>query len=183
MKQCPVCNDELSKAYLESGLPAYNCERCNGVWLSANEYLMWLRIQPPSDCQGEAIDMPLQITDSKQAILCPDCGRILRRYKISPDIEFHLDRCGRCNGVWFDQNEWQALKAQGLHGKVNMFFTEPWQRKLRQEETRRRFERMYCNRFGGEDYAEIKRIKSWLIEHPQRSGLLAYLLDQNPYRG
>jgi Zn-finger nucleic acid-binding protein len=184
MKTCPVCQDtELTHGFLETGLPAYECHQCGGIWISANEYLTWVLVQELSATIKPAPDNSLPIPDTNQAILCPDCGRILRRYKIWPDIDFHLDRCGGCNGVWFDKNEWQVLKLNGLHNQINHFFTESWQRKLREEETRRRFEKMYREKFGPEDYAEVKRIKTWLTHHPLGSSLLAYLADQRPYRG
>jgi hypothetical protein len=64
-----------------------------------------------------------------------------------------------------------------------MFFTDPWQQKLREEEMRRRFDKMYLDKFGAENYARIKDIRAWLAEHPQGSSLLAYLTDKDPYRG
>ncbi len=184
MKHCPVCpNTELSHGYLETGLPAYECQLCGGLWISAIEYLVWSRSQPVAPWDESPPDRSLLVEDSQAAILCPDCGRILRRYQVWPDFDFNLDRCGGCHGVWFDQNEWQLLKLHGMHHKVNQFFTEPWQRKLREEETRRRFERMYTDKFGSDDYAEVQRIKGWLTSHSQGSGLIAYLTDENPYRG
>jgi Zn-finger nucleic acid-binding protein len=174
---------ELSRSFLETDLPAYGCGQCNGIWLSTNEYLAWLRTQANVSSEELPVDTPLPISDTKLAILCPDCGHILRRYKISPDLEFHLNRCGHCNGVWFDRDEWQTLKLHNLHHQVNMFFTDPWQQKLREEEMRRRFDKMYLDKFGAENYARIKDIRAWLAEHPQGSSLLAYLTDKDPYRG
>lgn len=184
MKKCPVCQEiGLSRVILEMGLPAYECERCSGIWLSSNKYLTWQRTQKHNSSEETVLDPLLQVSDTNRAVLCPECGRILRRYKISPDIEFHLDHCWGCNGVWLDRNEWQGLKARGWHKKINSFFTEPWQRELNHEETRRRFEKIYLDKFGPEAYTEIKRIKAWLADHPQGGGLLAYLTDMNPYRG
>lgn len=127
--------------------------------------------------------MPFPVLDNRVAILCPDCGRFLRRFKIWPDIEFNLDRCGGCNGVWFDKHEWQTLKYYKLHHQVNMFFTDIWQQKLRNEEMKRHFEKMYREKFGVEDYQKIKAIRTWLEEHPSGGSLLAYLTDKDPYRG
>lgn len=185
IKRCPVCHDvELSRCYLETDLPAYSCQHCSGMWMSANEYLAWLNTQPAASAADVAVDESLPLlSDTKKAILCPDCGYILRRYRISPDLDFHLNRCGHCNGIWFDQNEWDVLKTHHLHQQVNLFFTEPWQQQLRAEEMRRRFEQMYADKFGTEEYTKIKEIRTWLIEHPQGPALLAYLTDKDPYRG
>lgn len=185
MKKCPVCKENLQSGLLETGLPAHECGNCGGIWISANEYLTWAKSEQGISVEEIEIDgeIPFPIVDNRKAILCPDCGRFLRRFKIWPDIEFHLDRCGGCNGVWFDKNEWQALKSQHLHHKVNMFFTDVWQQKLHNEEMRRRFEKMYTDKFGAEDYQKIKSIRNWLDEHPHGGGLLAYLTDKDPYHG
>ena len=160
MTKCPVCRDiELTSVNLERGLPARKCNQCEGLWLSSMEYLIWLKTATISPDEEEP-ETPFPVLDTLNATLCPDCGMILRRFKIWPDIDFHLDRCGSCNGVWFDKNEWEVLKAHNLHGLVNMFFTKPWQQKLKTEETRKRFETMYLDRFGADDYAEIKRVNA-----------------------
>ena len=64
-----------------------------------------------------------------------------------------------------------------------MFFTDVWQQKLRNEEMRRRFKKMYLDKFGAEDYQKIKEIRAWLEEHPLCGNLLAYLTDKDPYKG
>ena len=185
MKMCPVCHVALSQMLLEKKLPAYRCPRCEGIWIASNEYLAWLRSQPASMVDDIMIDdvLPLPVVDNRQAILCPECGHFLRRFKIWPDITFHVERCGGCNGIWFDRNEWDVLKHHNLHSSVTGFFTDAWQQKLRHEEMRRRFEKMYRQKFGVEDYHKIKELRSWVSNHPQGGGLLAYLTDPDPYKG
>jgi len=185
MKKCPVCAVKLNRILLEQNLPAYSCTSCDGIWISSNEYLSWLTPQRGMAIEGIDLDgdIPLPVVDHRKALLCPDCGHILRRFKIWPAIEFHLDRCGGCNGIWFDRNEWQVLKAKDLHHNVPVFFTDVWQEKLRNEEMKRRFEKMYREKFGAEDYQRIKEIRAWLAAHPQGGRLLAYLTDKDPYRG
>ncbi len=184
MKYCPVCNDiELRRILIEDDLPVHECRRCGGIWLSAYDYHIWLAEQDELPSQEADASDPLPVIDTDKLIVCPDCKRFLRRFKIWTDIDFHLDRCKHCNGVWFDKNEWQNLKRRNLHKQIHHFFTEPWQNKLRREETKKRFEKLYLDRFGAEDYAEIKRIKTWLAKHPQGPHLLAYLTDPNPYKG
>ncbi len=64
-----------------------------------------------------------------------------------------------------------------------MFFSDVWQEQLRNEEMKRRFEKMYLEKFGAADYQKIKEIRAWLEGHPQGGQLLAYLTDKDPYRG
>jgi Zn-finger nucleic acid-binding protein len=183
MKKCPVCQAKLNRILLEQNLPAFSCTSCEGIWISSNEYLSWLAPQgPTTEINDISEDNPLPVVDNRQALLCPDCGRFLRRFKIWPDIEFQLDRCGGCNGIWFDRNEWQTLKIKNMHHNISLFFTDEWQEKLRNEEMKRRFVKMYQEKFGP-DYQKIKEIRAWLSEHPQGGQLLAYLTDKDPYRG
>jgi Zn-finger nucleic acid-binding protein len=187
MKNCPICKIQLNRTLLDKNLPAYKCSNCDGIWISSNEYLSWL--SPYNILSVEEIDIdrdfdtPYPKSDHDQAILCPDCGRFLRRFEIWPNIEFYLDRCSTCNGIWFDRNEWQTLQSQNLHNKVNMFFTEAWQAKLRNEEMRQRFEEMFLELFGQADYQKIKEIRAWLTQNPNGDRLLAYLTDRDPYKG
>jgi hypothetical protein len=84
--------------------------------------------------------------------------------------------------VWFDRDEWAYLRSRSQHDEVHLFFSDPWQEKLRAEETRQRMEQIYLDRFGAEDYARLKELRAWLDQHPQRGALLAYLADKDPYR-
>jgi hypothetical protein len=83
--------------------------------------------------------------------------------------------------VWFDRNEWDVLVAHNLHDKVNQFFTQPWQNRLRAEEARLKLDQLYHDRFGNDDYARIKDVRQWLQAHPQRGMLLAFLQADDPY--
>jgi hypothetical protein len=41
---------------------------------------------------------------------------------------------------------------------------------------------IYQEKFGEEDYAEVRRVKAWLDAHPQHNALRAYLNADDPYR-
>ncbi len=186
MKPCPICTQPLQLTFLQDELPVHACAQGHGLWLTPNEYLLWLRTQlqyqqiMPTSLEIEA-PASVPVTESEKAKICPDCGRLLRRYKVWPDIQFFLDRCNTCNGVWFDQNEWDILKEHKVHDEINLIFTQPWQEKIRELESRHFFEKMYRDRFGDE-YAEVKRIRAWLDAHPLRTTVLAFLLDDDPYK-
>lgn len=190
MKLCPVCKQrDVGTAEIEKGLHGFKCFKCGGVWLPSNEYLAWKRTQQIADSATaivvadiESADVDVSsVMDSQQVLQCPDCGRILRRYQIAQDIEFTVDRCSSCNGVWLDPNEWLLLKMHELHLHMNEFFTQPWQDRVRAEATRKRLQEIYQDRLGADDYAEISRIRTWLNTHPQQSRLMAYIMDQDPY--
>jgi Zn-finger nucleic acid-binding protein len=121
------------------------------------------------------------LEEAAQVRLCAEYGRILRRWQIWPEVPFYLERCGHCTSVWFDQGEWQALRARNLYHQVHLFFSDIWQRELWAEEMKKRLDRVYRERFGGQDYARIQEIRAWLDQHPQRGALLAFLSDRDPY--
>ena len=126
-----------------------------------NEYLHWKKQQPrPQRVTSLTVDQNVDVDDDcDHAMLCPDCGRILRRYHIIAGLNFTLDRCGSCNGIWFDGREWDALKRHGWHMYINEFFTEPWQERVQDAMSKERLIRIYQQKFGEEEYDELLIIK------------------------
>lgn len=180
--KCPVCKrNTLKPVTLEADLAALGCEKCGGHWLSSEAYWHWLEQQDEVKPEPQP-DVAFQVNDNEQAKLCPTCGRILIKYKVGHGVNFSLDQCSTCNGVWLDQHEWQALKTRHLHAEIHCMFSKSWQQKVLAEELRDNLDRMYEQRFGAEDYAELQRLRCWLAQHPQRAALLAYLSDEDPYR-
>jgi Zn-finger nucleic acid-binding protein len=187
MNTCPICTLELEPILLDQGLPAFRCPRCRGLWISAVQYQDWLTIDrlyplPEIDIEKN-FETPFPITDNNKALICPDCGHILRRYQVWPNLTFNLDRCSHCYGIWFDNNEWQTLETQNLHKQLFVFFTAAWQEKLHSQEMKARFQAMYLELFGSEDYQKIKSLRQWFADHPNGNRLLAYLIDKDPYKG
>jgi Zn-finger nucleic acid-binding protein len=166
---------------LEKGLPVNQCSHCNGIWISANQYLAWVKAGGPKGVKSAGTKSTLPVLDTEDVKICPECNCLMARYKVWPDISFRLDFCGQCNGVWFDRNEWEILVERGLHGMVNMFFSRPWQKRIRDVETRKVLDDVYQKKFGTENYARIKEIRAWLEKNPQRHRLLAFLNSRNPY--
>jgi Zn-finger nucleic acid-binding protein len=185
MPKCPICKKtDLQLIQHDNQPPVSECSTCGGMWVRANEYASWLKTQTPGKydlTNAEEASKRFPITDSHQAAICPDCGHFLRKYKVSSNFDFQLDRCNNCNGVWLDKNEWQVLQATDLQDEINKIFTQPWQKQILDEITARKFEAMYLERFGESDYAKIKEVRNWLQEHPNRNILIAYLLDKDPY--
>jgi Zn-finger nucleic acid-binding protein len=180
--KCPACNTtELTLIYLDSNLPSRTCAVCEGKWVSSSEYEAWL------DQHGETLPEksfegpPLHVPDHGRAKLCPECGCILIKYEVGRGLNFTLDQCGHCHGIWFDKNEWESLKQRNLHDEVHKIFTASWQTQARKEERKKNLEQIYFSRFGSDDYAEIKRMREWIYLHTRRDELLAFLNDVDPY--
>lgn len=179
---CPVCkNVSLSDSVLEYGLNGYHCAECNGNWVRYNDYRDWMEkkafyntpILASMDLKPES--------DSKKACLCPDCGRILIKYRASIDLPFSIDHCSSCGGVWLDNMEWESLIKSNLHDQLYKVFTEPWQQKLKKDVSKKHIEEKYVKKFGNEDYLKLIEIREWIHKSNHKEEMLAFLLDEDPY--
>lgn len=181
--KCPVCKtNSLDSINLIEGLPANQCPVCKGMWIDSNAYLAWWK--------GRGEDMPIRDAVTRidpawnvdELKLCPNSRHILKRYQILPDTPFYLDRCGNCNGIWFDNHEWEALVERNLHDNLNEFFTRVWQDHIHTEETRLHMDKLYLEKFGAEEYERIRQVRAWLHDHPRKGMLLAFLQADDPYK-
>ena len=121
------------------------------------------------------------MSENKRAGICPDCGHFSRKYKVGTKIDFYVDCCGHCNGVWLDKKEWEVLKAEDLHDEINMIFTSPWQRRIADEATAGKLDTLCLEKFGAVDYEKVKGIRAWLQDHPNRNTLITFLIEKDPF--
>ncbi len=180
--KCPVCKQpSLQLISLSESLPANQCSNCNGIWVSSNQYLAWVRLQekPLPEKPADETIAPQLHTDTLK--LCPESGRIMKRFKVFPSVDFYLDRCGHCNGIWFDSHEWDALVSMNMQDKVNQFFTAPWQDKLHKKESRANMDRIFRDKLGEEDYQRIREVRAWMEDNPRRAMLIAFLQADDPF--
>lgn len=181
--KCPVCKkDSLQPTTLAGGPSAESCTSCGGTWISSRQYFSWLRLQSKSPAEEGSQEPFDPAWDTRQLKICPECGRILSRYRILPGVSFNLDRCNTCQGVWFDAHEWEAFASHNLQTSLSQFFTRPWQEKINQQEKRLRMEKLYTDKFGATDYARLCELRSWVRAHPRSNMLLAFLLADDPYK-
>ncbi len=179
---CPSCKQgTLAVVELEPGLKARQCKKCDGNWITSTDYWKDVEQHRADPAATAEANGPWEVVDTRQVKLCPDCGRFLRPYRVGHGLDFRLDHCGHCDGVWFDRNEWQTLLSRGLHHKVHEFFTDYYQNQVLREEFRARLEKIYAEKFGAPDYEKIKSIKDWIDNHPLRRIILSFLQDEDPY--
>ena len=185
--KCLVCQDmELKEHEITPGLRVYNCHVCVGIGLILKIILNGLI--------GAAIALQiilkekitvrkyLKVNDSTNPKLCPNCQKILRVYKVANDLTFRLEHCHFCNGIWFDKNEWEVLREKRLHDRVEKIFTNSWQKRLVEEERKEDLEKFYLRKFGAEDYEKIKQVREWLNGKENRSMLITFLMNNDPYK-
>jgi Zn-finger nucleic acid-binding protein len=183
MMQCPVCKTKhLEPVELEDRLTAAGCGGCGGRWVSRQAYDRWLKGHGDTLPEKPFSEVSVEVGEVGEAKICPDCGRILLKYKAGHGLDFFVDHCGGCGGVWLDRNEWDALRERNLHDEIHRVFSTSWQAQVRGEAMREKLDAVYAARFGAETYGRLKETREWLHEHPQRLALLAFLSDEDPYR-
>jgi len=172
---CPVCkNHSLQVEEIETGLKARQCPQCKGRWIGSYVYWKW-KEATGKDLPEVPAEAPLEVHDSENAKLCPECGHFLRRYPVGKGMDFALDRCTNCGGTWFDRNEWESLRARGLHDDVHLVFSNMWQNQVRDESQRKAAAELYTKLFGPEDFERIRQVRDWINGHPCRRELKAFL--------
>ncbi len=177
---CPVCKHiELFKREIEPNLLASACEDCRGRWVSNSDYDIWLKSHKNLP-EIPSKKLKMTIPEFEIVRLCPECRRILVKYKVGQNVPFLIDHCGTCAGIWLDKGEWEILKRRNLHDDLHNIFTDHWQEEVKKGETRTRLAQMYEEKFGKDDYVKIVRFKDWMENHEKEDEIIAYLRDPNP---
>jgi len=164
----------------EENLKMMECKSCGGQWLSSQNFWKWVGSLDKSVQNEEIKAVEYEIRDSDNAKMCLDCGKIMIKYRVGHGLNYKLDHCNSCGGVWFDKNEWNALKNKNLHRELRSIFTRGWQAKVQSEEKTLLLEKHYKKRFGT-DYERIADFKSWMDKHELKASVLAYLSDPRPF--
>jgi len=163
---------------LSEGLVVLCCPKSGGIWVRPSAYWRWLEGHegPPTAMPTEAgEDVPAQ--DSGPGKRCPEDGHFLIRHRVGHGLDFHLDRCGGCGGVWLDRGEWDALREKGFHEKLHFIFNSTWQARVREQERRDARAAMLEEKLGESDYRELKRMADWVLSSPKRHEMMAFLRE------
>ncbi|MBZ0165405.1 MAG: zf-TFIIB domain-containing protein [Candidatus Omnitrophica bacterium] len=173
--RCPFCESAtLITKEIIPHLQAQECSQCHGHWIASTAYQEYL-MKKDGGLEPVAFeDVIHQTEDSKKGMICPDCGHILVKFRIGQGIDFYLDHCLHCNGVWLDSNEWNTLYHHQLHDDLNKVFTTSWQNKIKKEAHRAAIEKIYRAKFGAR-YAALCELKEWMSQENNRSLVLAFL--------
>lgn len=161
---------------IEPGLAAYECPVSQGLWIPLQSYLAWKESNPHHPGSPPAGYAPVPADNSKRpALLCPESGCLLSRYRVGHGLNFHIERSPVTGGVWLDKGEWEALKSRGLDADLSLIFTASYQKQLRTEEHREAVEQSFRDRIGATDFARVLEFKKWLATHPHRRDISCYL--------
>jgi len=121
---------------IEPGLSVYECPKSGGFWIPLQSYTAWQEKHPSPQTEASPnANAAVAADDSaRRALICPESGRLLLRYRVGHGLPFHVDRSPATGGVWLDKGEWEALKNKGLHISLHLIFTAAYQRQVRSTE-------------------------------------------------
>lgn len=177
--KCPLCKTVvLHNEELVPNLQAKACGQCEGRWIQSYQYWKWL--DKHGDILGEKPvedTKSLPVKDSKAGKLCPECGHFLTHRKVGHNIDFCLDRCNNCGGIWFDKNEWEVLQSSNLHDEVHFIFSAAWQKQIQEEETKETYEKRIQKIIGKDDYSRLKETVKWVHSNPHKNTILSYTVE------
>ena len=174
--KCPACSSKrTSQISLTENLLATQCDSCQGVWIPHKNYEAWQKTFEEPLPEKSFTEVDLEIEDRPGAKVCPQCGKILLKFKVGHGLDFFVDTCSACGGIWLDKHEWDALKAKNLHDEIHRIFSTSWQKQIREDRLEETMEKVFRNRFGSETFQKVSEIKSWLNDQPNKDELMAFL--------
>lgn len=177
MADCPRCRGRaLAPTLLAAGLSAKGCSNCGGALVDLLAYRAWAEHAGAGE-PGSGANTSIEIDDTGAAISCPNCSAIMTKFRPAASAANKLDFCSNCDEVWLDAGEWKQLEDLGLREKLGTVFTEPWQRHVREELAELSREAVLRRRFGS-DFERIADVRKWVLNHPQREYILAWLADR-----
>ncbi|MEH6449200.1 MAG: zf-TFIIB domain-containing protein [Oleispira sp.] len=177
--KCPKCKSpDLHPTKMEQGLSAMGCNKCQGVFVSLLYYRDWAErfgiAATTESVQAEEVQVE-DAENTRAAMGCPKCSRIMTKYRISSGHDNRLDLCANCDEAWLDKGEWSLLKSLNLGAKIPAVFTEQWQRQVRQQVTEENRRKRFVEALGEETVKEADKVRQWIAKEPKRAQILQYL--------
>ena len=179
MNSPAASNTLMQSREIEPGLVVFECPVTGGLWIPLHAYLTWKEQQPETPVPPASHSAaPTSAEEAKpRALICPESGRLLLRYRVGHGLAFHVDRSPATGGVWLDKGEWEALKSKGLHTSLHLICTAGYQREIRTNEYSQTLTETFRDRIGPADFAKVTEFAAWLNQHPKARDICCYLLD------
>jgi Zn-finger nucleic acid-binding protein len=172
---CPTCaKSELLPIDLQDQLPALQCTDCRGTLLSLIAYRDWRATREAPSQSRIDVGEASSVADSTRLLRCPHCKGFMAKFRFSADARNQIDLCDECDVVWLDSGEWSLVEHLARRGQLAKVFDDGWQKRLREEQARRRAEERWSSVLG-EDYERARELRTWLALHPKGKELVAYL--------
>ena len=103
---CPKCNI-LLKDHLLGGTLYHRCPQCEGFWFDRGELFRirqekdWFKIDP--------VHKRAKASVKKSRLKCPRDNKTLKTIKYQQETGIKVDVCQKCEGLWLDAGEIQAI--------------------------------------------------------------------------
>ncbi len=181
--KCTSCKTgELLPNTLEETLPCHTCNNCGGNWIKLEDYIKWHNTQQPQQAVVDEIGVEVDAIESRQALLCPETGAIMTKFKITSDTDHRIDWCSQSASIWLDKGEWELLKKKGVADKLNQIFSRQWQAKIMAETARNTREAQLIEKLGEENYSRLKLVRTWLHEQSDENKaiMISFLVARDP---
>ena len=179
MRSLLVADVEMVETEIEPGLKVFVCPASGGMWIPLQAFLTWkeTRVKETTPLPKDYVfDLPN--TSKRNALICPDSGRLLNRFQVGRGLDFHIEQSPSTGSVWLDRGEWDALKSKGLHAEMNLISTPSYQRQVREEEYEKELKETFRDRIGA-DFGKVTEFKKWLKGHPKRRDICVFLADES----
>ena len=174
--RCPKCKTStLKPTKLEDGLPVMGCNECEGHLVSLLYYRDWKERNILVENDSTIDPAAVVEMDSKSALSCPKCSKIMTKYSISGKHKNRLDLCSHCDDAWLDGHEWSLLKSLELAHSLPKVFTDHWQKDVRNEQIEARKIARLKAIVNDDDLAKAQETKDWLKKHSNKSAILQFI--------
>jgi Zn-finger nucleic acid-binding protein len=175
--RCPKCKSATLGLVHEEITPGAvrRCSACHGHFLSADAVdrigaVEEMRVTDPPPAEGKVADT--------RTGLCPEGHGILRRARVeAKDVEFFLERCASCRGVWFDAGELSSLAAMHLLGQLEAYWDPDYQRARREAEVQQHLDDAMREAIGAATFEKLRALAGELRASPKRAMALAWLAE------
>jgi len=173
--QCPTCKQSaLVPTKFADGLPSFTCPSCHGHLIEILSYRLWA--ERASSLAQEPVNLELpEPPDSKQALVCPQCNKLMTKYLLSDAASNKIDLCGNCGRFWIDGGEWTLVQSLNLDTELTKIFNEPWQKAIRQARIVAAYESRLRETLGEEEYKRLVQVREWINGYPLKADLLEFL--------
>jgi len=170
----PITGKPLISVNLTEGLQAFQCADSGGHYIPAVCYMSWLEKQEARLPQLPESSSPHEtVLEPSGARICPESGTLMTRYKVGHGFSFTIDR-SITGGIWLDGGEWESLRERNFHDEINLVFTAPWQKQVRDEQAQATYEERLESALGADLVARLQALRDELADHPHRSLALGY---------
>lgn len=106
MARCPVCKIQIERIPYE-GVGVHHCGKCGGYWLtkiSLDAVLHRRELVMPPAVQAQMLKLAEE-SNTIRKLVCLVCGVEMLKTPFKQWTVVQLDRCPRCDGLWFDRGE------------------------------------------------------------------------------